>query len=167
MSNTVPGAPLPVVTARPALPEEDRIVAALAHVGLFFGFWLIAPVVVYVMKRKQSAHASFHAAQAFVLWALHIPFSLFAAIGGIVLSVVLASMAEAGARGGHGHGEIFAGLGVLGFLGCLGIPTLAFFAVSIVAAVRAYNGTTWSIPLVGGIAKKLMRLDKEALQLEG
>lgn len=56
-------------TTSPAeqIPSEERVWAALAHATvILFGWGLVGPVLVWVMQRRKSAYASFHALQALV-----------------------------------------------------------------------------------------------------
>lgn len=138
--------------------NEECLLAALAHGAIFFGFWMVGPLAVYAMKRTESRHASFHAMQALVLWAIHVPVALIVGFGGLLLTFGLAAAMP------HDKSGLLGGLIALGWLGCIAIPTAIFLVVSIVAAVRAYHGRTWSIPVVGGIARRLIALDKDALQ---
>jgi hypothetical protein len=48
--------------------SEERIAALLAHGGTFFA-WMLAPVMVYMLKRNESRYVEFHALQA-MLWSL-------------------------------------------------------------------------------------------------
>ncbi len=47
------------------IPSEERLWAAIAHAtAMLIGWGLIGPVLVWVMQRRKSAYASFHALQA-------------------------------------------------------------------------------------------------------
>ncbi len=48
--------------------SSDRIAALIAHGGTFFA-WMLAPIVVYLLKRNESRYAEFQALQA-LLWSL-------------------------------------------------------------------------------------------------
>jgi uncharacterized Tic20 family protein len=46
--------------------EEERMFAAVAHASSVLGFAIIGPLVVYLLKKDQSAYVGFHAKQALV-----------------------------------------------------------------------------------------------------
>ncbi len=148
----------PAAPAAQVPNNEECLLAALAHGAIFFGFWMVGPLAVYALKRTESRHASFHAMQALVLWALHIPVAAVVGIGGLLLTFGLAAAVP------HDRSGILGAMIALGWLGSVALFTAIFLVVSVMAAVRAYRGETWSIPLVGGIAKRLIALDKDALQ---
>lgn len=148
----------PAAPAAQVPSNEECMLAALAHGAIFFGFWMVGPLAVYALKRTESRHASFHAMQALVLWALHIPVAAVVGIGGLLLTFGLAAAVP------HDRSGILGAMIALGWLGSVALFTAIFLVVSVMAAVRAYRGETWSIPLVGGIAKRLIALDKDALQ---
>jgi len=53
---------------RDALRTEDRIALVLAHGGTCFA-WLLAPLLVYLVKRESSPRVAYEALQA-LLWSL-------------------------------------------------------------------------------------------------
>jgi uncharacterized Tic20 family protein len=61
--------------ARPEPTQEERTIAMLAHVlSMFAGF--VAPLVIYFVKRRESAFVAFHALQAFI-WHLCLMITMF------------------------------------------------------------------------------------------
>ncbi len=61
-----------MTTPTNALPQsmpsqDDRVLAACAHLSFLAGFWLIAPIAIYVAKRKESHFVAFTALQAVVV----------------------------------------------------------------------------------------------------
>lgn len=57
-------------TSAPPAPSSsslDRLLAGAAYLGYLVGLWLIAPIAVYVLRRRRSRFAAGHAAQAAIL----------------------------------------------------------------------------------------------------
>jgi hypothetical protein len=42
----------PPLSATPS--REDRLLAAAGYLGYFTGFWLVVPIVIYILKREKS-----------------------------------------------------------------------------------------------------------------
>ena len=68
VAQPAPQPSLPPTETWPAQTSEDRIAALIAHGGTFFA-WMLAPIVVYLVKRNESRYAEFHALQS-LLWSL-------------------------------------------------------------------------------------------------
>ena len=66
--------------------NDERFAAALAHGGTCFA-WFLAPLFVYLLKRKDSRHVEYQALQALV-WSL-LGTALGAATSGLVVPVFL------------------------------------------------------------------------------
>jgi uncharacterized Tic20 family protein len=135
--------------------QEDRLLAVCAHLGLLVGFWYVAPIAIYAIKRKESAFVSFHALQAIVA---QIVFGAALVVGGIaftILGVVLAAASHDGA--------IAAAITVFVLL-LLGIASVGLVVVHCIAAYNAWQGRIWSIPLAGGIARTIQGADEGALK---
>src|ERR1700689_5847212 len=77
--------------------QDDRLLAAVAHLSLFTGLWLVGPVAVYAIKRKESHFAAFHGLQAAIAHAL------FGALmtGGTVAFFVVSAIIGATAASHH------------------------------------------------------------------
>lgn len=139
----IPGAPSAVE------PQENRLLAALAHLSFITGFWLIAPIAIYVVKRKESRFVAFHALQAVLVQVVFGVVMTLGFIGFVVLTAV------AGSSRSDALAMVVFTLPLGGF--ALGLLTL--FTVHAVAAFRAWRGEGWSIPLVGGLARAILGAD--------
>ncbi|MBK5306570.1 MAG: DUF4870 domain-containing protein [Frankiaceae bacterium] len=64
---------------------EDTTWAVLAHLS-FFAFGLIAPLVIYLVKKDESAFTRHHAAEALNF---HITFTIAAIVSGILILVLI------------------------------------------------------------------------------
>jgi uncharacterized membrane protein len=111
---------------------DFRIASA---VGYFIG---ILAVIFLIAEPKQHRFVRFHALQGLLTWVLFI-------VANIVLTIisVIASMIS----------------GLLGTLVSLGslLVFLGTFVLVIMAAVKAYGGAAWKIPVVGNLAAKYSR----------
>lgn len=127
-----------------ATTRDDRLLAGLAHLAFLGGFWLVAPVAIYVLKRKESAFVAFHALQATFLALAAIPLTIAAWI-------VLTAATFGGALLA---GERLAPAFAFGWMFALVLPGLCVAMVSLVAGVRAMRGESWSIPVLGRLARQ-------------
>lgn len=151
--------PGPFVTPPAAEPsQEDRLLAAASYVGHFAGFWLVVPIVVYVLKREKSRFVAFHALQAIIVHALLVPIAIAGYVFGLVASIGLAVAAEP-------HGREHGGVAVLFFvpwiLGLL-VPWGIHAVLSIVCAVRAMQGRLARFPVAGWLADRFLAGDRGA-----
>jgi uncharacterized membrane protein len=103
--------------------------------SLFFP--IVAPLVVFLVKKDTSKFTGFHALQALILQG-----------GLVVLSIAMVILSTI--------------LGMLGPLALLAIPLwiavwvlgLVAFVFTIVAAIKSYSGEWYEIPVVGKIARQ-------------
>src|SRR5580658_1749990 len=97
MTNVAPVIRLASAPARmPA--QEDRLLAAAAHLSLFTGLWLVGPIAIYVIKRKDSHFAAFHGLQAAIA---HVLFSMLMTGGFFAFLVVTAVIGVTAASSHH------------------------------------------------------------------
>jgi uncharacterized Tic20 family protein len=101
-------------------PQGDRTVAAIAHFSSLVGFGLLAPIVIYLLKRDESAFVAHHAREA-------INFHLTTILA-VVLSIPLIALF---------------GLGILTLIGTM----VAVLVYGIIAGVRALDGDWYDYPL--------------------
>ena len=88
MSTPPPGwnTPPPGWSAPPGQPPtEDTTLAVLAHLS-FFAFGIIAPLVIYLVKKDESPFTRHHAAEALNF---HITVSLAAIVSAILIIVLI------------------------------------------------------------------------------
>ncbi|MBI2078003.1 MAG: DUF4870 domain-containing protein [Euryarchaeota archaeon] len=155
MQQAPPFAPMPPPSAQPPppgwgpIPVRDTTLGVLAYVLTFVAGWL-APLVIFLVAKKEDKINRFHAMQALLLsiaqFILFFPlmmlwfFPLFGlpTFGGDVspaglgamIGVFMAFMAAA------------CGLGVL------------FLVLNIVGAVKASRAEMWKLPLIGAMAER-------------
>ena len=137
------------LTASPPVENttrDDRLLAGLAHLAFLGGFWLVAPVAIYVLKRKESPFVAFHALQATFLALAAIPFTIGAWILGMALSIGGALLV----------GERIAPVFAFTWMFAIILPGLCVAVVALVAGLRALRGESWSIPLLGRLARQVL-----------
>jgi uncharacterized Tic20 family protein len=130
--------------------QDDRLMAAVAHLSFFVGFWLVGPIAFYVVKRKESRFVAFHAMQALVAHVLSMAFGIF---GVIVFAV---GMGIAGVTAQREPAALVVMLVLLLVFGAFGVGVAVINAV---AAYKAWVGEMWSIPVAGRIAHGIMGAD--------
>ncbi len=135
-------------------PQEDRLLAAAAHLALFTGLWLVAPMAIYVIKRKESHFAAFHGLQAAIA---HVLFSMVMT-GGFFAFLVVTAVIGVTAASHHEVGALFGLIPLLGLLA--GFSGLMI--VLVYAAYAAWRGESWSIPIAGRIARAIQNADEGA-----
>ena len=131
--------------------SEERLLAGIAHLGLFGGMWLVAPLAIYFLKGKQSRFVGFHAVQACLWNVVAVPLSImgmFFAFGGMFFGALFVD----------GHSPTSAARFVLPmlFVAALLGSSLFWLVVTIVAGVKALKGQAWSIPIIGRLARSVV-----------
>ena len=119
-----------------ALGMDGNITALLGYI-----IGIVALVLIFI--EKDNKFVRFHALQS-VLWAVAYVVSLIAVmIVGMIVSLVLSSISGTlGSISGLLFGLLYLVL-IFGFLGGL-----------IFAAIKAYGGTEYKLPIVGNLAQK-------------
>ena len=117
---------------QPETTQDDRLWSMLAYVLTFFAP-IIAPLVIYLIKKDQSRFVAFHALQ-----------SLFFHLGPVVGSIVV---------------SVFA---MIPIVGCLAVIPWAALAIAglvftIIAAIKSSGGEWYEIPLIGPLARGQVR----------
>ena len=150
----VAGAAAPVdLAAMPA--QDDRLLAVVSHLSFLAGFWLVVPIAVYAIKRKESRFVAFQALQSALLQVL---FGGTMTMGA-VLSVVLGVFA--GLARSPVASVVFTVIPLLCFSGVF----LALLGVHAYAAYTAWQGRSWSIPLAGSLARGILGADEGAAKV--
>ncbi len=130
--------------------QADRWLAVAAYLGMFVGLWLIAPLAVYLLRRRHSRFVAFHAAQAALL---HLLFGLLLTVCAVlaaILGVLVLLLLDA--RSSPMGVECLLALGWGSWL----VPTTIHIGLTVIAARLAYRGaidpdsrpgrvTTWLI----------------------
>jgi len=113
--------------------QDDRLFALLGYL-LAIPTWVLAPAVIYLVKKDQSPFVAFHSLQSLFLLAAEAVICI--ACG--VLSTIFMMMGP---------------LGILslplGFLA--GVTVLARIVFTLVAAIKAYGGEWYKVPILGDL----------------
>ncbi len=151
--------PPPAPADAPAEPtQHERTTAMLAHVlSTFAGF--IAPLVIYIAKRRESRFVAFHALQA-LFWHL----SMFVTMFGVMI-VFFVSMFVSGAMNhpfpppGAGHAAGFPPPAVFLLMFAIwGLMMMSWFVnlgFTVYVGVQSHAGRWTRYPLVGGLVARM------------
>lgn len=135
------------------ITQDERTMATLAHALQVVGWW-IAPLIIFLVQRK-SRFVSFHALQALLLQIAYLILMVgfmvlwFAAFFGVMI---------------HQHGNnnapptaffIMMPLIWLAFMG----GWITVLVIAIVYAIKAGRGEWANYPLIGRIARRILKMD--------
>jgi len=111
--------------------SDERTLAAIGHGLTFLEGGIIGPLIVYLLKKDDSAFVAFHALQ-----------SLYFGLGFLMLTLVCVA------------GIFFTfGLGVFLMVPLLLVFSGLYVVFEILATVKAYNGEWYELPIVGAMAR--------------
>ena len=128
-------------TGKSALGLDGNLAAALGYpIGII--------AIICLVMEKENRFVKFHALQAVLLYVAWIVLMIAFWIIAIILAVVGAAASAAANSGAIGG--VFGGL--LSLLGL--VIGLAFLIGLILAAVKAYQGVQFKLPIIGNIAEK-------------
>jgi len=139
--------------------QDERTLAILAHVLQVVGWW-IAPLIIFVIKRE-SRFVSFHALQALLLQVVYM-----VGMGGLMVLWFVSIFATIGHHGGGNNAPppAFFLLFPLIWLGFMG-AWVVMLVVAIVYGVKAGRGEWAEYPLLGPLARRLLKLSRGGVPL--
>ncbi|HVO79577.1 MAG TPA: DUF4870 domain-containing protein [Terriglobales bacterium] len=149
---------VPVMTPEPT--QDDRTMATLAHVLQLVG-WFIAPLVIFLIKRE-SRFVSFHSLQALLLQLLYM------VVGGVLMGGWFVIMfATVFRHSGPQNGPpppvfFFFPLIWLGFMGLW----VVMLVVAIVYGVKAGRGEWAEYPVLGAVARRILKIGPDGASLQ-
>ena len=130
-------------TGKSAIGLDGNLAAALGYpIGII--------AIISLIIEKENRFVRFHAVQSVLLIALWIVVVIVLSIVSVVLGVVLGAAAGAAGSAGGIVSLIFT---LITFLIWLALPLL-FLAILIFAAVKAYGGNYFKMPIIGNMAEK-------------
>jgi uncharacterized membrane protein len=130
----------------------DRSLAVAAYLGYLVGLWLIAPIAVYLLRRRRSRFVAFHAAQAILL---HLLFGALLTVCGLFATLVGAiAVFVFGASSTFGV-EFFLVLGWGSWLA----PTAIHVALTAISAWLAHRGRVDPASRLGRMTLRLLSHD--------
>ena len=133
--NQYGAAPAAGASGKSALGLDGNIAAALGYpIGVI--------AIVNLVMEKENKFVRFHAIQSLVLIVVYIVTFIVLMVVGMILTIGLAM--------------IDSSLAIIGALvyALIGFVALAFFIGLIFAALKAYQGQLFKLPIVGNIAEK-------------
>jgi len=140
------------------ITQDERTMATLAHALQVVGWW-IAPLIIFLVKRE-SRFVSFHALQALLLQIAYLIL-----MGGFMVlwfTTFFGLMM-------HQHGNNNAppaALFIMMLLIWLGFMSMwvAVLVIAIVYAIKAGRGEWANYPVIGRIARHLLKIDRHGQQ---
>ncbi|MFY9618659.1 MAG: hypothetical protein WAM70_19515 [Pyrinomonadaceae bacterium] len=130
-------------TGKSALGLDGNVAAALGYpIGII--------AIISLIMEKENRFVKFHALQAILIFAAYIV--IWVAV--IVISIILAAIGiAASAAGGEAGGAIGSIIGLLWWLVVV-VILIALLIGLIMAAVKAYQGQMYRLPIIGNLAAK-------------
>jgi uncharacterized membrane protein len=146
------GAPPPSYGSTPG--DETRAKSALgldANVGAALGYPIgIIGLIIFIME-KDNRFARFHALQSLLYHVAWVVLMIVLVILFVILTFVIALISSTSSAGGAVGGL----LGILITLGWLVIVAV-YLGGLIFAAVKAYGGSWFKLPIIGNMAEKIV-----------
>lgn len=127
-----------------AVGLEPNLAAAVSYI------WIVG--LVFFIMEKENRFVRFHALQSILYGALWIVVVIALSIVNIIIALIFGVVASAA---GDAGGIIGIVVWLISMLIWVLLP-LAFLAMLIYAAVQAYQGKTFKIPIVGKIAENIV-----------
>ncbi len=131
-------------TGKSALGLDGNVAAALGYpIGII--------AIISLVMEKENRFVKFHAVQSLLLHAAVIVVGIGLAIVFMIIGIIFGLAASAG--GGSAAGGLAGLLGLLSFLIWM-VILLAYIGGLIMAAVKAYQGEKFMLPMIGAMADK-------------
>lgn len=145
---------------QPDFEAEDRLVAALGHLGAFAPFFgALAALVIWLTQKGRSSLLAFQALQALLFQALALVVYYVVYLGLNVMSLIylLPLMALSDSSGGDGAwiGLLFFSLVLFSVLLLMALAALAYYLLAALAAVNLLRGRDYRYPLIGKLTENL------------
>ena len=134
--------------------SDERTMATLAHVLQLVGGW-IAPLVIFFTKRN-SRFVSFHALQALLLQGIY-AFLMMIVMGGVFAAVIVGVALHQTEVPHSSISPAFVIIFPILWLGMMGWWVF-LLVMAIVYGVKASRGEWGEYPLIGRLARKILKL---------
>ena len=138
-----------------SVTQDERTMATLAHALQVVGWW-IAPLIIFLVQRR-SRFVSFHALQALLLQIVYMVL-----MGGFVvlwMVGIFATIVHQSADKSAPPPLAFFILMPLIWLGFM-VMWASVLVVAVVYAIKAGRGEWASYPLIGGWARRILKIDQ-------
>lgn len=131
-------------TGKSALGLDGNLAAALGYpIGII--------AIISLIMEKENRFVKFHALQAILLYAAFIVIAIGLTILFMIIGIILG--VAAGATGSSAAGGLVGIFGLLSMLVWL-LVVVGYIAGLIMAAVKAYGGNYYKLPMIGNMAEK-------------
>lgn len=144
------------VAAATALPEptqDERTMATLAHALQIVGWWI--PALIIFFLKRESRFVSFHALQVLLL---QIVYALFAGIFMVAWFGLIFGTIAAGAEKSHGGPPVLIFIVFPLIWGFWMLGWVTILVASIVYAIKAGRGEWANYPVLGGWARRILKI---------
>jgi len=137
--------------------QDERTMATLAHALQVVGWW-IAPLIIFLVNRR-SRFVSFHALQALLLQIAYL--ILMAGFMVLWFVMIFSMIAHQSADKNAPPVALFVVMPIvwLGFMGMW----MFVLVIAIVYAIKAGRGEWANYPLIGRIARRILKMDQEGV----
>jgi uncharacterized membrane protein len=143
------GNPPPPGTAKSGVGLEPNIAAALSYI------WIVG--VIFYLLEKENRFLRFHAMQSILFGIANSLIMFLLAIVAIFLTVVFSIGAAAASSSGGGGIATLVSLLVWVIWLIFWLVGMAMFIGLIFAAVKAYQGQKFKLPIIGNMAEKIVK----------
>ena len=142
-----------IETQEAPITQDERTMATLAHALQVVGWW-IAPLIIFLIHRK-SRFVSFHALQALLLQIAYL--ILMAGFMVLWFVMIFSTIAHQSADKNTPPVALFVLMPIvwLGFMGMW----IFVLVIAIVYAIKAGRGEWANYPLIGRIARRILKMD--------
>jgi uncharacterized membrane protein len=123
---------------------EPNIAAALSYI------WIVG--LIFFFMEKENRYIRFHAMQSILFGLLNSVLMIVLIVLGVIFTVIGAAVSSAA---GDLAGSLFGIIISIVWLFVWLVP-LGFFIGLIITAVKAYQGNTIKLPIIGNIAEKIV-----------
>lgn len=133
------------------LTSEERTLALISHLSIFFG-GLIVPIIIYFIQKNKSKFVAFNALEALYF---HIG-QMIVGIIFVILAMIAAGIGVMASSTASSRDDMSPVVIILIIAAALFffLILLGFIILAIIAAIKSYQGQIKKYPVVGNIAYK-------------
>jgi uncharacterized membrane protein len=136
--------PPPGTSQKSAVGLEPNIAAALSYI------WIVG--LIFFIMEKENRFIRFHALQSILYGVLWIVAVIVLSIVNVVIAIVFGVVASAAGDAGALVGMIVWLISMFIWL----VFPLVYLGTLILAAVKAYQGKTFKLPIIGNMAERMV-----------
>ncbi len=130
--------------------KEERMVAACSYLTWLAGFWIIGPILLYLIYRDKSRYVAFHCIQSIVLSVgLTVLAPILWVMGLVIMFLVSMALGP----------KSMPAFMFIGYWGVFAVALLVPLVWMLWGAWRAFEGHRWKVPLAWRIARRFTEDD--------